>query len=620
MSHIRLRTFLTLLTALSFLAVSATTGGLFAADAAHGYSPVHSLKYGADFKHFDFVNSDAPKGGKLRLGAVGTFDSLNTLRYPGRTPLARPEGFSLRDLIYDKLLVQSADEPAGYYGLLAERVIVAPDLGWVRFDLRRDARWHDGNPITARDVVFTFKTLSKQGPPFYRQMLRGVRVEAESSHSVKITAPHPNSRVFVAHVGGIQIHPHHFWAKRDVEHGGLEIPLGSGPYRVAKVQPGRKIVLERTPDYWAAAHPINRGRHNFDRIDVEFYRDNTVALEAFKAGAFDLRVEQDAVRWATAYQGPALTTGRIKRHNLRLATPGRLMMFVFNMRRSLFRDIRVRRAIALAFDFGWTNRNLFHGLYEPIGSFFDSTRNAASGAAARDERRLLASHLDALPNGILDAASPKEGRPSSAARSALVKAKRLLDDAGFAVQNGKRIDPSTGNPVTIRLVYINPRLPRVIGPFAKSLEKLGVTLKHQPLEPVTASKTLLGHDYDIAALAQWAPGVLPGTSESLLWGSAFADITPSYALSGVKDPALDSAIKAMSSARSLEALQTAARAFDRILRWRQYAIPLWRTPKVWIAVRDRIKLPPSDDLFRLTFVDRAWITEPAKAMSAEATR
>ena len=610
MRDIHCRTCFILVAAALIIAVSLTSGITRAADVTHGFSPLHPLKYGPDFRHFDYVDPDAPKGGTLRLGAVGTFDSLNTLRYPGRTPLSRPEGFGLRSLLYDKLIVASADEPAGYYGLLAERITVAPDYSWVRFEIRPDARWHDGKPVTARDVVFTFETLARQGPPFSRQMLHGVRVQAEGKLAVKITAARPGNRDFVAQVGQVAIHPQHFWAERDVKKGGLEIPLGSGPYRVVKVLPGRKIALERVPGYWAAAHPVSRGRYNYDRIEAEFYRNNTVALEAFKTGAFDLRIEQDAVRWATGYEGPALAAGRIKQKKLALATPGHLMMLVFNMRRPLFKDTRVRRAISLAYDFSWTNRNLFHGQYRPIASFYQATRNAASGAASPGERKLLAAHVAALPDGILDAASPDEGKPPLDARSALVEAKRLLDAAGLAVRNGKRIDPASGEPVSVRIAYTNPRLPRVFGPFAKSLERLGITLKHPPLEPVTASKVLLGHDYDLAALDRWVPGVVPGTGEFLLWGSALADVTPSYALSGVKDAALDAAIKTMTAARSLETLQTAARAFDRILRWRQYAIPLWRSPEIWLALSDRIALPPSDSLLSVSYIDRAWAVVP----------
>lgn len=582
-------------------------------EASYGYSPLHPLKYGEGFPHFGYVNAAAPKGGTLRLGAIDTFDSLNTLRYPGRAPTARPERFDIRDLIYDTLLVKSADEPAGYYGLLAKTVEVADDYGQVRFTLRDDARWHDGKPVTARDIAFTFKTLARQGPPYQRQVLRGVEVEVEDEATVLFKAPRPGDRDFAGRVGTIAIHPEHFWKEKDVTTGGMDVPLGSGPYRVAKVDAGHTIVFEREPDYWAAAHPVNIGRHNFDRIHVAFYRNNTVALEAFKAGNYDLRVEQDAVRWATGYEGPALRAGRIVKERFDGSAPGQLMSLVFNLRRPAFRDVKVRRAIALAYDFDWTNENLFHGQYQRVQSFFGDTRNAASGPAGKGERAILADYASSLPDEIFKSASPGNGKLSGDRRTALVEAARLLDEAGFKMRDSARIDPATGERFSIRLVYLNPRLGRVFGAFAKGLGTLGIELRYPNLEPVSASKSILAHDFDMAALERWTPGLVPGTSENLIWGSALADRTPSYALSGAKDDALDAAIGAMGAARTLASLETAARAFDRVLRWRQYAIPLWRAPEIWIAHSKSVTLPSYDGLDLLSVIDLAWQEDARRA-------
>lgn len=577
-----------------------------AGDAAHGYSPLHGLKYDSGFTRFAYVNAHAPKGGTLKLGAVGSFDSLNTLRYPGRTPNAQAERFDMRDLIYDTLLVKSADEPAGYYGLLASSVEVADDFAWARFVLRPDARWHDGRRVTADDVVFTFTVLARQGPPYLRHILRGVAVRAEDDGAVRFTAPHPGDREFVARVGLVAIHPRHFWENHDVTHGGMDMPLGSGPYRVASADAGRKVIFERVPGYWGANHPANAGRYNFDRIELEFFRDDTVALEAFRSGAFDLRVERDAVRWTTGYEGPALAEGRIRKQSIDEAAPGHLMALVFNLRREKFRDVRLRRAIALAYDFSWTNDNLFHGQYAPVASFFGDTRNAAAGPAGEGERKLLEPYLDQLPDRILLAPAPQRSSADLPRREALSEAAELLDAAGFRVRGGARVDPATGEPLAIRLAYLNPRLPRVLGAFADSLSRLGIRLTYPTLEPVTASKTILSHDFDMAALERWEPGLAPGTTESLLWSSALADATPSYALAGAKDPALDATIGAMTAARSLQELETAARAFDRVLRWRQYAIPLWRNTATWVAHRNTVAFPDCTGLDLKSLVDIAW--------------
>ncbi|MGE0612438.1 MAG: extracellular solute-binding protein [Hyphomicrobiales bacterium] len=579
---------------------------LQAGEAAHGYSPLHKLKYDSSFSHFGYVNIHAPRGGTLKLGTVGGFDSLNTLRYPGRTPNAQAERIDIRDLVYDTLLAKSADEPAGYYGLLARSVEVADDYSWARFVLRPDARWHDGKPVTADDVVFTFTVLARQGPPYLRHVLRGVTARAEDAGAVRFTAPHPGDREFVARMGLVAIHPRHFWESHDVTRSGMDIPLGSGPYRVASADPGRKIVFERVPDYWGANHPVNAGRHNFDHVEIEFFRDDTVALEAFRSGAFDLRVERDAVRWMTGYEGPALGEGRIRKVAIDEAAPGHLMSLVFNLRRDKFKDVRLRRAIALAYDFSWINDNLFHGQYVPVTSFFGNTRNAATGPAGAGERELLEPYLATLPDRILMSPAPPRPAAELSRREALADAAALLDEAGFKVKDGARLDPATGEPLAIRLAYLNPRLPRVLGAFAESLSRLGIRLTYPTLEPVSASKAILAHDFDMAALERWEPGLAPGTSESLLWSSMLADATPSYALAGAKDPVLDATIRAMTNARSLEELEVAARAFDRVLRWRQYAIPLWRNPATWVAYRNTVAFPDCTGLDLKSLVDLAW--------------
>jgi len=566
---------------------------------AHGYSPVHELKYGPDFENFAYVNPNAPKGGHLRLGATGTFDSLNPLRYPGRVPS------QVRELVFDTLLARSSDEPAAYYGLLAETVEVSEDRRSVRFTLREKARWHDGTPVTVEDVVFTFRTLREQGAPFYRQALRAYRVHMDGPLSVTFQARERARRDMVRILGTMPIQPEHAWSRRDPSGHGLEPPLGSGPYRVSAVDPGKTVRLARVANYWGADLPVNRGRFNFGRISIAYYRDDSIALEAFRAGDFDLRLENAAAQWAEGYDGPALRRGAIALDVIETQTPGEMTMLVFNLRRAPFNDRRVRRAISLAYDFEWTNKTLMHGLMAPVGSVFGDTAFAAQGSASDAERRLLEPFADHLPEGLF--ASPDPGLRADVAsrREALAKAGRLLDKAGFPVRDGVRVSRSSGKPLEIALLNYDPSLTRILGPFAKTLERMGVKLRYPLVDPASGVRRTLDHDFDMAVL-KWSPRAVPGNAEFLLWGSALADQEGTYALAGAKDPALDAALGAMISARTMPRLEAAARAFDRVLRWRHYAIGLWRKHEVWLAYRTKFGQPEKTPRYGPSFVDLWW--------------
>ncbi|MDA7947745.1 MAG: extracellular solute-binding protein [Hyphomicrobiaceae bacterium] len=571
---------------------------------AHGYSPIHELKYPSDFPHFDYVNPDAPKGGGIRWGRVGTFDSLNTLRYPGTTPA------DLRRHLYDTLIVASADEAAGYYGLLAEMTEVSDDLSWVRFKLRSDARWHDGAPITAEDVVFTFRTLASQGAPYYRQVLRLFTVEQEAQRVVVFRSKKPGDREFVRIVGTLPIHPAHFWKDRNAKGKSLEIPLGSGPYRVKTVTAGRSLSLERVKDYWARSLPVNVGRYNFDAIGIEYYRDRTVALEAFTAGEFDVWRERDAARWSSAYKNIQRNGIRIVRRTFRLNTPGTTATLVFNLRRARFQDRRVRQAVALAYNFDWTNKVLFSGRYKPVESFFGNTQLAADGPISTEEKDVLAGKSEALPQEAISRPGPAVRDGFNSDRSALRQADTLLKEAGYRVANGSRIDPATGKQFIINVVFSNPSLVRVLGPLARNLERLGIKLSYPSLEPTSAVRKLLDHDFDIADLTL-TPKLVAGNAERLLWGSALADRQGSYALAGAKDPVLDTAIAAMLKARNWDTLQTGARLFDRTLRWQRYVVPLWRSNEVWIAHWDKFSHPKIVPDVYPSYADRWWAKPPS---------
>ncbi|MFN0263378.1 extracellular solute-binding protein [Tepidamorphus sp. 3E244] len=590
----------TIFTAAMF-ALAVMAGGTAFAETeryAHGFSPLGSLAYGEGFSHFAYVNPQAPMGGTLRVGRTARFDSTNTLHYPGATPT------DLR-LIYESLVERAADEPASFYGLLAEGIRVAEDLSSVTFRINADARWHDGEPVTAGDVVFTFETLKAQGAPFYRQAFRSISATAENDHTVRFDNARPGDRDFVKTVGAFPVHPEHLWSGEAGTDVSSQTPVGSGPYRVASLEIGKQLVLERVVDQWARDMPVNRGRWNFERIEVRYYLDDSVALQAFMKGDLDVREETSARNWSSAYANAAVENGDIKLSSFDAVGSGRIQNLVFNLRRQAFQDRRVRQALAIAFDAEWVRDNLFSGLYQVPVSLYGDSELSAKGAADVTVRDLLTPHRANLPDGIFGADILQ---PATFAdrRARNAEADRLLREAGFIVRDGRRIDPSTGKPFQIEVVTPNPQAGRVLSPYAEALERIGIELIVRSLEPVTAQRRMLDHDYDMTVLG-WTPSPMPGRAENLLWHSALADQPGSYALAGTKDPALDAAIEAMGNARSMDALLPAARAFDRVMRAQQYVVPLWREQATWIAHVRALAYP--DASVEPSVLDRWWFED-----------
>lgn len=571
-----------------------------------GYSPLHDLKYKENFTHFEYVNPQAPKGGKIRIGRQGTFNSLNFLKYPGRTPVGRGSlPVNLTSYLYDSLLVASSDEIAGYYGLLAKHIEVAENFKSVTFKIREDARWHDGTPITADDVIFTFRTQKKQGAPFYRQVFRSISVRKDGPLKVTFLAQNSGNRDFVRLVGTMPIHPKHYWDLNDVTKTTLAPPLASGSYKITRVDGGRFVRFERVPTYWGANHPVNIGRYNFDQIELSFFRDHTAAIEAFKANQYDIRLESDAVSWANAYAGEKYKSEKIQKYELFTEKPGGIVRLAFNLRRQLFKDRRVRKAFALMYDFDQVNRILFHNQYEVVTSRYGTTSLAAKGAATPKEFKLLQPFLQRLPSGILKAPDPAFHTASMAPREKLRVASQLLDDAGFEIENQKRIDPQTGQPLKLSVAYSNPRHQRVLSFYASALKQLGISLEYPSLEPVSASQKILSHDYDMVLL-NTNPGLITGPREELLWSSRFTDMKKSYSFGGVKDKALDHLINIVKNARDVEIMQAATRAFDRVLRWQVYDILLWKKSKTWVATWNKFDHPKISPKYTLSFIDRWW--------------
>lgn len=559
--------------------------------AEHAFSPLGPVAYGPD-EPFAYVRPDAPRGGTLRQTRVGAFDSFDTLNYPARPPA------DLR-LIYDRLIVQSDDEVASYYGLLARSIDVAPDYSRIVFELREEARWHDGRPVLAEDVAFTFATLKENGAPFYRQAYRPITVRADGPATVVVETERRGDRDILRTLAALPIHPRHIWAE-----GRPEAPVGSGPYRLETFQAPNAITLARVADYWAKDLAVCRGRWNFDALEFRYFRDPTVAFESFKIGDADVRLEDDPARWVRDY--PTAETSALRREETPQEGVGELNGFAFNLRRPLLADRRVRLALALAWDFDAANELLFHGAHLPLESVFAGTDLAAQGAAGPGERALL---NPPLPAEALAEPDPFASLPPAGSREALRAASALLDEAGLTLRDGARIDPETGAPISLSVLSMGPAFGKALSWLANSAARLGIELTPVRADPATSAKLMLEKDFDLASLS-WSPARLPGTAERLLWHSALAAMPGSYALSGLASPQVDAAIEALERAAALDALATAGRAFDRAWREAVPMIPLWRSATVRIAWWDHFGRPRAEtEGFAPSPLDRWWSSE-----------
>ncbi len=569
-------------------------------------APQHALtlydeapKYPADFKHFDYVNPDAPKGGTFRQSSFGGFDSLNPYINKG----VPADGVSL---IYDTLMRQSLDEPFTEYGLVAGKIEKAPDNSWVRFYLRPEARFHDGHPIRAEDVVFTFNALIKQGAPLYRQYYADVAdVVAEDPLRVKFTFKHKNNRELPLILGQLPVLPKHWYQDRDFARGNLEIPLGSGPYKVAQVKAGRSIRYERVKDYWAKDLPINRGLYNFDLMTFDSYRDNTVALEALKAGAFDYWLEMSAKNWATAYNVPPVRDGRLIKEELPNGNPTGMQGFVFNLRRPVFQDVRVREALSLLLDYEWTNKQLFNGAYTRTGSYFENSEMAARGLPSSDELKILEPLRGKVPERVFSEAFQNPVSDGSGMiRDQQRKAYHLLQEAGWKIANDKMVD-AQGKPVSIEFLLVQTEFERVLLPFKRNLADLGIELNIRRVDVSQYINRLRSRDFDMI-VGGFPQSSSPGNEQREYWSSAAADNPGSRNFIGLRDPAIDQLVEQLINADSRQNLIDHTRALDRVLLWGYYVIPNWHI-KTWrVAYWNHIGHPKVSPKYDVG-IDTWWI-------------
>jgi microcin C transport system substrate-binding protein len=575
---------------------------------AHGVAMHGDLKYGPDFQHFDYVNPNAPKGGTVTFSAVGSFDSFNPYIIKGDPAV----GITL---LYESLTTQSLDEPFSEYGLLAGSIEMPEDRSWVAFTLRPEARWHDGKPVTVEDVIWSLETLREKGAPFYRYYYKNVKsVEATGERRVKFTFDQTVNRELPLIIGQLPILPKHYFAGREFDRTTLEPPLGSGPYRIKSFEPGRTVVYERVADYWGADLPVSRGSNNFDEVRYEYYRDANVAMEAFKAGAYDLRLENASKFWATAYTGPMFDAGWIVKEEIPNQLGTGMQGFAFNLRRPLFQDPKVRQALAYAFDFEWTNRTIMYGQYARTQSYFSNTELGAQGLPSAAELALLESFRDQLPEEVFTQvyhAPSAEGE--GGIRQNLRTALRLLGEAGWQVEGGKLVN-AQGQPFRFEILLNGPSFERHTLPFVKNLERLGIAATVRTVDPAQYQNRMNEFDFDMTVEA-FGQSLSPGNEQRDYWGSEAAGTPGSRNTIGITNPAVDHLIDKIIQAPTREDLVTATRALDRVLLWGHYVIPHWHTRTFRVAYWDKFDRPNTTPPYGLPLF--SWWVDPVKVAAVE---
>jgi microcin C transport system substrate-binding protein len=577
----------------------------------HGVAMHGDVKYGPDFKHFDYVNPNAPKGGTLRLGIPsGTFDTLNPFTLRG------VDAAGLGDL-FDTLTVASLDEPFTRYGLVAESMEVPENRSWVAFTIRPEARFHDGTPITADDVVFTFDILKSKGHPRYRSYYQSVTgAETVGPRKVRFTFEKGENRELPLIVAELPVLSKAYWADKDFERTTMDVPVGSGPYRVESVDPGRRITYIRDNDYWAKDLPVARGHGNFDRMVYDYYRDSTVALEALKAGEFDFRAENTAKYWATAYDIEAVRDGDLILDKVPHQRSQGMQAFVYNTRREIFKDPRVRRALAYAFDFETTNKNLFYGQYTRTKSYFSNSELASSGLPSGGELAILERFRGRVPDEVFTAVYDTPTTDGAGnIRPNLKSALGLLKEAGWVIRDRKLVFAETGQPMKFEILIFQPVWERIALPFVQNLERLGIDVRVRRVD-TSQYKVRVDHfDFDMI-VGGWGQSLSPGNEQRGFWGSAYADIPGSRNFVAIKDPVIDELIDMVIAAPDRKSLVERTRALDRVLLWGHYVIPNWHIPYDRIVYWNKFGRP--DTLTIRGTSPRTWWIDPAKVAALNA--
>ena len=575
-----------------------------AARPSHGIAMHGGLKYGADFRHLDYVDPDAPKGGELRRAVRGTFDNLNPFLIKGVPAHGR-------HLVFESLLKRTWDEPFSLYGLIAETVEVPDDRSSVTFTLRPEARFHDGRPIAVEDVVFSWEALKEKGRPNHRLYYKQVRhIERPGERTIRFVfdAASPDRELPLI-LGLMPIISKSYYTGVEFEKTTLVPPVGSGPYRIEKVDAGRSIVYRRDPDYWGRELAVNRGQHNFDRVRYDYYRDGDVMIEAFKAGEYDLRLEFSGQRWATAYDFPAVADGRVKLETLPNGRPSGMTALVFNSRREIFADRRVRHALAHAFDFASINRTLLHGAYRRTRSIFDNSELGSRGVPQGRELALLEPFRSSLPPELFEKPyrPPGEG---GGVRANLRAAKRILAGAGWVVRDGALRRAGDGPGMAFEILLVDPANEKIALAFARNLRRLGVEARVRTVDTPQFQNRRNTYDFDMIVY-RWGMSLSPGNEQAFYWGSKAAGQEGTRNYPGIRNPAVDGLIKRMTEAREREVFVDVVRAMDRVLLWGYYFVPLYYLQGDRVAYWNRFGRPAVTPLYGV--VIDAWWEDPAKA-------
>lgn len=553
----------------------------------HGIAMHGDVLNGADWEHYAYVNPDAPKGGELKLAITSNgYDTFNPFVLRG-VAAAGADAY-----LYDTLMSQSENEPFSAYGLIAEKIQVPDDRSWVVFHINPKAKFQDGEQITAEDVIFSFETLVSEGHPFYQAYYGDVaEVEQLSELQVKFSFGDARNQELPLILGQLPVLPKHYWQDREFGSGNLDRPVGSGPYSIGPFDAGRSITYVRNEDYWARDLPVNRGRYNFDRINYEYFSDDTVAMEAFKAGVYTFREESSAKNWATAYQGDRFEDGRLQKEELEHDQPAGMQGFIYNTRRPVFSDPLVRQALAYAFDFEWTNKNLFYGQYSRTESYFENSELAATGLPSEEELAILEPFREQLPAEVFNREySPPSTDTEGGLRANFRQAVELLGQAGWEFKGGKMVNQETGAPLKFEILLAQKSFERVVNPFVQNLERLGIEASVRRIDTTQYVQRIQSFEFDMFVMSIGQSNS-PGNEQRSFWSSEAAQTPGSRNYAGVSDPVIDELVEMVIQAPDRDALVTRTRALDRVLLWHHYVIPQWYLPYRRVAYADQLKRP-----------------------------